>query len=106
MVTNYPHLVTPDSGFTPAHANGHVQQEEEGIGGRVLDWMRQSLCGLHGHDALLQFQHDRMFLKCVSCGHETPGWELNEAPPIVRVYPEEAHRPQVRPQLIGARRIA
>ena len=32
------------------------------------------VCGMHGHDNLMQFEHDRMFLKCISCGHESPGW--------------------------------
>ena len=45
---------------------------------RMFCWLRQAYCGLSGHDALLQFKKERMFLQCVSCGHETPGWELNE----------------------------
>ena len=55
-----------------------------GLGERVLDRIREAFCGLHGHDSLLQFQQDRMFLKCVSCGHESPGWSLNGTPPPVR----------------------
>jgi hypothetical protein len=47
----------------------------------VLDRMRQAYCGLHGHDALLHFEQDRMFLKCTSCGHESPGWDTQEAKP-------------------------
>lgn len=71
-----------------------------------VDRIRQTYCGLHGHDSLLQFEQDRMFLKCSSCGHETPGWELNEAPPIATEY-EPAQRPRlVRPQLVGVRRVA
>lgn len=72
----------------------------------VVDRMRQAYCGLHGHDSLLQFEQDRMFLKCTSCGYESPGWELNEAPPIVTEH-EPARRPTlVRPHLVGARRVA
>jgi hypothetical protein len=47
----------------------------------AADRVRQFVCGLHGHDALLQFAAGRMFLRCVSCGHETPGWNLDETPP-------------------------
>jgi hypothetical protein len=72
----------------------------------VMDRVRQMLCGLHGHDALLQFGQDRMFLRCVSCGHETPGWELNEAPPTGAVQAAAPAKPVLRPQLIGARRVA
>jgi hypothetical protein len=42
----------------------------------VTDKVRQFLCGLHGHDALLHFEHGRMSLQCTSCGYETPGWDL------------------------------
>ena len=42
----------------------------------VTDKVRQFLCGLHGHDALLHFADGRMSLQCTSCGYETPGWEV------------------------------
>ena len=76
----------------------------------VIDRMRQLWCGLHGHDSLLQFEQERMFLRCVSCGHETPGWELNETPPTVTLRAEPRAQPQpqpmMRPQLVSARRVA
>jgi hypothetical protein len=73
---------------------------------RLTDWLRQLLCGLHGHDAMLQFEHDRMFLRCVSCGHETTGWELTETPPTVTVRGDARRHALVRPKLVTARRIA
>jgi hypothetical protein len=45
----------------------------------VTDKVRQFLCGLHGHDALLHFEQGRMSLQCTSCGYETPGWDLRPA---------------------------
>ena len=72
----------------------------------VMERVRQMVCGLHGHDSLLQFEQDRMFLRCVSCGHETPGWELNEGPPTVPVRSETRATAVMRPQLINARRVA
>jgi hypothetical protein len=80
--------------------------EGEGLAGRVIDRLRQVVCGLHGHDSMLQFEQDRMFLRCVSCGHETPGWELNEAAPTVTLRAEPKQQPMVQPQLISARRVA
>jgi len=71
----------------------------------MVDRVRQMWCGLHGHDALLQFEQDRMFLRCVSCGHETPGWNLNEPTPTVAL-PSEPETAIVQPQLISARRVA
>jgi hypothetical protein len=71
----------------------------------MVDRVKQMWCGLHGHDALLQFEQDRMFLRCVSCGHETPGWNLQEAAPAAA--PEaEAPTAIVQPQLISVRRVA
>jgi hypothetical protein len=85
------------------HAGGAVTS--------VLDRVRQAYCGLHGHDNLLQFERDRMFLKCVSCGHESTGWEISDTPPAtvagrVAVARKEAPRPALRPHLVDARRIA
>jgi hypothetical protein len=82
--------------------------------GHMLDRIRQAVCGMHGHDSLLQFEQERMFLKCASCGYETPGWELNEAPPTatldgnVREVRPRAADPRVttHPQFIGERRVA
>lgn len=41
---------------------------------------RQFICGLHGHDSLLHFEHGRMSLLCSSCGYETPGWDVKGVP--------------------------
>jgi hypothetical protein len=78
----------------------------ERLGERVLDRVREAVCGLHGHDNLLQFGHDRMFLKCVTCGHESPGWELNEPPPT-RDRVDRRQRPHsVAASFVDERRIA
>jgi hypothetical protein len=75
----------------------------------VLDRVKHFYCGLHGHDNLMQFERARMFLKCVSCGHETPGWEITEPPPEViaaHQAEEPARRPALRPHFADVRRIA
>jgi hypothetical protein len=99
MVTNFP---CP----TKVHGEDGPRPTPEGLSERVLERVREAICGLQGHDNLLQFQHDRMFLKCVSCGHESPGWELNEAPPTPLARPEVRWRATTRPQRVGDRRIA
>jgi hypothetical protein len=73
------------------------------LGGRMRDRVRQILCGLHGHDSLLQFRQDRMFLRCASCGHETPGWEVSEPK---RLPARARSAPALQPQLIRERRVA
>jgi hypothetical protein len=80
--------------------------QEEGLGGRILDWLRQAICGMHGHDTMLHFQQERMSLRCVSCGHETPGWSLNEVPPTVTIRGDARRLAIPRPHLVAARRIA
>jgi hypothetical protein len=52
---------------------------DDGILARVALKVRQGVCGLHGHDALLHFGKTRMSLLCTSCGHESPGWDLRDA---------------------------
>ena len=98
MVTNIPVGVRKNSGQeqTP---------EAEGFGERMMDRVREAFCALHGHDSLLQFEHDRMFLKCVSCGYESPGWALDKPRPVV-LRAENRPKALVRPQLASARRIA
>ena len=76
----------------------------------VFDRIRQTICGFHGHDALLQFDRDRLYLKCYSCGFESPGWTVSPAvdaqPPEIAALREEPHRTLVQPGLVGARRVA
>ena len=86
----------------------------EDLTNRVVDRVRQMVCGLHGHDSLLQFERDRMYLRCVSCGHETPGWELKEEAPNLVSRTDAARaetdaKPIMRPhavQLVSERRVA
>lgn len=38
--------------------------------------LSQWLCALRGHDAVLHFKGTRVVMRCYSCGHESPGWEI------------------------------
>ena len=69
----------------------------------VTNWIRETFFGLHGHDNLLQYGQERLFLKCVSCGHESPGWELTETPPTVKMH-GDASRHVLRPTLVNTQR--
>jgi hypothetical protein len=66
----------------PAKARGGVIA---GVSGRL----RTFVCGLGGHDVLLNFEPGRLSLRCTSCQYETPGWTLKE--PAAR--PERQRRP-------------
>ena len=103
MVGNFPRLFeTREIPSSPETG----QVEGEGWGERVLDRIREAFCGLYGHDSMLQFQQDRLSMKCVSCGHESPGWSLTEKPPTVLKGVENRRRAMARPRLVGERRLA
>jgi hypothetical protein len=100
MVTNYLRSIA-------SHERQRTTSgSQEGFGGRMLDWLRQTFCAMHGHDTMMRFEQERMSLRCVSCGHETPGWSLNEVPPTVTVRGDARRLAIARPQLVSARRIA
>jgi hypothetical protein len=44
----------------------------------VGTWLRQSLCGVNGHDKYLHVDGTRMTLRCVTCQHDSPGWDTGE----------------------------
>ena len=52
-------------------------------GGGAITWvsgrLRTFVCGLGGHDVLLNFEPRRLSLRCTSCPYETPGWTLGSA---------------------------
>jgi len=68
MVTNYPQQLT-----TTAHA-AHGQLNSVVV--RAVGRLGQLFCGLRGHDSVLHFEGNRVNMRCTSCGHDTPGWEI------------------------------
>jgi hypothetical protein len=70
----------------------------------VVTWVHTLVCGLQGHENLLQFARGRMYLKCVSCGHESPGWEIKEQSAVPAAQPERRRR--LVPHFAGERRAA
>jgi hypothetical protein len=85
----------------------HTHQLDEGVVNvSVFDKARHLVCGLQGHDHLLQFGRDRLFLKCVTCGHESPGWEISDSRPPVTQSGDRLRHLLQRPHLVEARRIA
>ena len=74
---------------------------DTGIMTKAVDQVRQFMCGLHGHDALLHFEQGRISLQCTSCGYETPGWDVKS-----RAATAERPRQVVAMPLVGERRVA
>jgi hypothetical protein len=73
MVTNYPRQMAADA--------EQARVESAGVMSRVASRLSQTLCGLSGHDAVLHFEDKRVMMRCTSCGHDTPGWEVSERGP-------------------------
>ena len=71
--------------------------------------LRQGLCGLHGHDALMHFEKGHISLLCTSCGHQSPGWEFGgaaarrAAAPVATATPRRAG---VVMPFVNARKVA
>jgi hypothetical protein len=42
----------------------------------LLDRLQRLSCVFRGHDNVMHFERDRLSLRCLSCGHRTPGWSL------------------------------
>jgi len=97
-------VLSPEA--TPMTSTSVKIQESEGFSGRVMDRVRQMFCGLQGHDNMLQFEHEHLFLRCTSCGHATPGWRLNDLPPARPARTATHSRTLVASQLDSVRRVA
>jgi hypothetical protein len=60
--------------------------------GQLTSWLRSTWCVINGgHYKLLHTEPDRMALKCVACGHRTPGWEVG-SPRLARAIPGDPER--------------
>jgi hypothetical protein len=46
--------------------------------------LRQTVCGLTGHEDVLHLRRQRLALACTRCGRVTPGWDLSDPTPGVR----------------------
>ena len=78
MATNLEHVATQAVTATPAVALVRSLWE------RAARSIQSAVCGLHGHDPMLQVHEGRMFLRCTTCGHETPGWRLPDRRPVAQ----------------------
>jgi hypothetical protein len=97
MVTNYPQQLTATTG-TDAHG-------DENVVNRAMSRVGQLLCGLRGHDSVLHFEGKRVNMRCTSCGHDTPGWEVSGRGPLQR-YAGDARRHALAPQRLVLRKTA
>ena len=46
--------------------------------------LRRLICAIRGHEDYLHFEKNRVYLECVACGHESPGWTFEPRRPVLR----------------------
>jgi hypothetical protein len=64
--------------------------------GRTMSWFRSTWCVINGgHFKVLHTEPDKMALKCVACGHTSPGWEVG-SPRLSRRVPADRDRARVQ----------
>jgi hypothetical protein len=49
-----------------------------------MESLKTLLCALRGHDELLRFEKNRVYLQCMTCGHQSPGWTVEARRPVLR----------------------
>jgi hypothetical protein len=78
MVTNYPQQLSASAEVDRTQTSG------SGLAARAFTWLGQVVCGMRGHDAVLHFEGNRVMMRCTTCGHDTPGWEISGRGPRLR----------------------
>jgi hypothetical protein len=87
MATNLEHVATH---AVTATTPGNLLRT---LWDRATRSIQSAVCGLHGHDPLLQVEGARIFLRCTTCGYETPGWTTSGRGPRLRFEGDETrHR--------------
>lgn len=63
---------------------------------RVLRWLQSTWCVVNGgHYKVLHTAPNRMALRCVACGHTSPGWTVG-SPRLARTMPADPDRLRAR----------
>ena len=71
---------------TPAHS----------VLSRMMTWFRSTWCVINGgHYKVLHTEPEKLALKCVACGHMSPGWEVGSAR-LTRRTPGDPERLRIR----------
>lgn len=98
MVTNYPQRLTATAAEMDTRATGTFTA-------RAVARFGQWLCGMRGHDSVLHFEGNRVMMRCTSCGHDSPGWEISGRGPRQR-YEGDHRRHVLAPRRLVLRKSA
>jgi len=100
MVTNYPQRLTATA--PEVETNGTPALT---VMNRLAVRVGQVLCGMRGHDSVLHFEGNRVMMRCTSCGHDSPGWEISGRAPRQR-FEGDQRRHVLVPQRLVLRKTA
>jgi hypothetical protein len=100
MVTNYPQRLT-----ATAEIKGQTTTAADSLLNRAMGRLGQLLCGVRGHDSVLHFEGKRVMMRCTSCGHDSPGWEISGRAPRRR-FDGDARRHLLATQRLVLRKLA
>lgn len=92
MVTNYPQQLAAAAEITYDRTSGAVA--------RLFGRLGQLMCGVRGHDSVLHFEGKRIMMRCTSCGHDTPGWEISGRGPRRRFEGDARRHLLAQPRLV------
>jgi len=101
MVTNYPQRLTA----TTAAAQSETSATPASVMNRVAVRVGQFFCSMRGHDSVLHFEGNRVMMRCTSCGHDSPGWEISGHGPRQR-FEGDRRRHVLVPQRLVLRKTA
>lgn len=49
-----------------------------------MNAFQRVICAIRGHEDYKHFEANRVYLQCVACGYESPGWTVESRRPILR----------------------
>jgi hypothetical protein len=68
----------------------------QSVWSRIVNWLRSTWCVINGgHYKMLHTEPDKLALRCVACGHMSPGWEVG-APRLARRVAADPERLRMR----------
>jgi hypothetical protein len=69
--------------------------------GRFTRWVQSTWCVMNGgHFKVLHTEPDRLALRCVACGHTSPGWAVG-SPRLARTMPGDPERLRLRRPVVA-----
>jgi hypothetical protein len=98
MVTNFPQQLAATAEV--------IHETTSGVIARTMGRLGQLMCGARGHDSVLHFEGKRVMMRCTSCGHDTPGWEVTGRGPRQRFEGDKRRHQLVTPRRLVLRKSA